>query len=128
MRNGGTPSGSPEEVRPIIGWHLDPVDFIVNPIVDSKFKDGFKGLDFVPDTRLAYNPNKVWALAAEEYDDFGEFGNHLVGNNQLHQLFAVVDHTGGPVDIEAGVGFGLTTATDKLTFKLILSRDLNKRK
>ena len=28
-------------------------------------------------------------------------------------------------DVEAGVGFGLTPATDKVTLKLILSRDLN---
>jgi hypothetical protein len=29
------------------------------------------------------------------------------------------------VNIEFGVGFGLTSASDKLTFKLMLSRDLN---
>jgi hypothetical protein len=27
--------------------------------------------------------------------------------------------------IEAGVGFGVTAGADKLTFKLMLSRDLN---
>ena len=31
----------------------------------------------------------------------------------------------GPVSVEFGAGFGLTPATDKLTFKLILSSDLN---
>ena len=31
------------------------------------------------------------------------------------------------LDIEAGIGFGLTDASDKLQLKLILSRDLNKR-
>jgi hypothetical protein len=29
-------------------------------------------------------------------------------------------------DIEAGVGFGLTQASDDLTFKLILARDLKR--
>jgi hypothetical protein len=28
------------------------------------------------------------------------------------------------VNIEAGIGFGLTSASDKVTLKLILSRDL----
>ena len=46
--------------------------------------------------------------------------------NQVHQLFAVVDHTAGSLDIEAGAGFGLNRSSDKMTFKLILSRDLNK--
>ena len=31
-------------------------------------------------------------------------------------------------DIEAGVGAGITDASDKLTLKLILSRDLTKKK
>jgi hypothetical protein len=117
-----------QEVRPIIGWHLNPIDVIVNPIVDTKFKNGINGLDFVPVGRLAYNVDKTWAVSAEEYDDYGEFGNHLHGSDQVHQLFAVVDRAGGPVDIEAGVGFGTTRASDKLTFKLILSRDLNQPK
>jgi hypothetical protein len=29
------------------------------------------------------------------------------------------------IDVEAGVGVGVTASTDKLTLKLILSRDLN---
>jgi hypothetical protein len=37
----------------------------------------------------------------------------------------VVNHAAKWFDIEAGVGVGLTSATDKLTLKLILSRDLN---
>jgi hypothetical protein len=44
----------------------------------------------------------------------------------VHQLYAVVDHAWKTWDIEAGVGVGMTSASDKLTFKLILSRDLRK--
>ena len=44
---------------------------------------------------------------------------------QSHQLFAVGDHAIGKLSVEAGAGFGLTDATDKLTLKLILSGDLN---
>jgi len=39
--------------------------------------------------------------------------------------FAVVDRTGGFLDVEAGVGFGMTDASDRFQLKLILSRDLN---
>jgi hypothetical protein len=42
---------------------------------------------------------------------------------QSQQLYAVVDHTTKYVNIEAGIGFGLTSASDKVTLKLILSRD-----
>jgi hypothetical protein len=113
------------EIRPIIGWHLKPFDIIVNPIVDTAY-DGIKNLEFVPATRVAYNVSPAWAIAAEEYDDFGPVRGFLPAGQQVHQLYAVVDRTGGLFDIEAGVGFGLTDASDRLTLKLILSRDLNK--
>jgi hypothetical protein len=40
-------------------------------------------------------------------------------------LYGVVDKNYKGFDIEAGVGFGLTNASDKLVLKLIVSRDLN---
>jgi hypothetical protein len=58
------------EIRPIIGWHLGKFDFIVNPIFDNSWK-GFNNLDFVPATRIAYNLSQTWAVAVEEYADFG---------------------------------------------------------
>jgi hypothetical protein len=38
----------------------------------------------------------------------------------------VFDYSGA-FDIEAGIGFGLTDSSDKLQFKVIFSRDLNRR-
>jgi hypothetical protein len=46
----------------------------------------------------------------------------------LHQLWVVFDHAAKYVHIEAGVGFGLTPATDKVMLKLILSKDLNSKR
>ena len=46
-------------------------------------------------------------------------------NKQFHQLYVVVDHNTKFVNIEFGVGFGLTDASDNVTLKLMLSRDLN---
>jgi hypothetical protein len=113
------------EIRPIIGWHLGPVDFIVNPIVDNDY-EGVGKLDFAPETRLAWNVSKVWAVAAEEYDDFGPVQHFYGHDGQSHQLFSVVDYRGATLSIEAGVGFGLTPGADHRVIKLILSRDLNK--
>ena len=113
------------EVRPIIGWHLNPVDIIINPIVDTAY-DGFKNLEFVPAARVAYNFSPEFALAVEEYDDFGPLHAFLPGAQQVHQIYAVVDRTWRKWDIEPGIGVGLTNASDRLTLKLILSRDLNK--
>jgi hypothetical protein len=115
------------EIRPIIGWHLKPVDIIFNPILDTAY-DGLRNLDFAPSTRVAYNVSSAWAIAVEEYADFGPLPQFRPGGEQSHQVYGVVDHTGKALDIEAGIGFGVTGASDKMTFKLIVSRDLNKKK
>ena len=113
------------EVRPIVGWHLHPVDIVVNPIMDTSFTGGFKSLDFAPSVRVAYNFSPKWAAAAEEYADYGPLRQIYSASEQSHQIWAVMDHTGKFLNIETGVGFGLTSASDKVTLKLMLSRDLN---
>ncbi len=113
-----------QEIRPILGWRFGKVDLIVNPILDNSW-EGFSKLDFAPETRLDYNISKTWAVAVEEYDDFGAISRFHSGAEQTHELFAVVDYNGKPINVEAGVGFGLTPATDHMTLKLILSKELN---
>jgi hypothetical protein len=115
------------EVRPIVGLHLHPVDFIFNPIVDTAYTGGLGGLEFLPTTRLAYNFNDKWAVAAEEYSDLGQLNHFVSPHNQFHEIWAVMNRSGKGLSIETGVGLGLTAASDKLTFKLMLSRDLNSR-
>jgi hypothetical protein len=112
------------EIRPIVGWHFDQVDLIFNPILDTQY-DGFKNLIFAPSMRVAYNRSSRVAFAVEEYADYGALHDFAPGSEQSHQIFGVVNHSGGFMDIEAGVGFGLTDGSDKVTLKLILARDLN---
>jgi hypothetical protein len=112
------------EIRPIFGLHLGDWDFFINPILDTAY-DGFKNLDFAPVARIAYNFSKMWAVAVEHYADFGPIKKFLPTDQQSHQIFAVMDYTGDPVSVEAGIGWGLTSGSDRLTFKLMLIRDLN---
>jgi len=112
------------EIRPIIGVHLKPWDFIVNPILDNSWRGGFKSLDFAPAARLAYNLNDRWAVAVEEYADVGPLRDVYRVNDQAHQIWGVFDHSSKIADIEAGIGFGVTSASDKVTLKFMISRDL----
>ena len=111
------------EVRGIIGTHVGRFDFIFNPIVDNSW-NGFSRLEFVPETRVAMALSERYKMALEEYDDFGSVSHFLAAAKQSHQLFAVVDINTKLVGIEAGVGAGLTSASDHWVLKLILSRDL----
>lgn len=111
------------EIRPIIGLHLNPWDFIFNPILDNSWAGGFKSLDFAPASRVAYHLGDKWAVAAEEYDDIGPLRDFYKSTDQFHELWGVFDHYGA-TDVEAGIGFGLTHGSDAVTLKLILAHDI----
>ena len=115
------------EIRPIVGWHLSRLDLIYNPILDTDYTGGPGNLEFVPAGRAAYNLNEKWAVAAEEYADFGPLRRFLLVHDQFQEVWAVIDRNSKVLNVEAGVGVGLTAGADKLTFKLMLSRDLNFR-
>jgi hypothetical protein len=115
------------EIRPIIGTHLGRWDLIYNPILDTDYTGGPGNLQFNPAGRIAFNLNKDWAVSAEEYAGLGPLDNVLSAHGQFHEIWAVIDHKGDLVDIEAGVGVGVTAGSDRLTLKLMFSRDLNSR-
>jgi hypothetical protein len=110
------------EIRPIVGAHLGRFDLIFNPIVDNSW-NGLSRLEFVPETRVAMAVSERYKVALEEYDDFGTITHFRSPSGQTHQLFAVLDINTPWIGIEAGVGAGLTAATDHRIVKLILSRD-----
>lgn len=117
------------EIRPIIGAHLSRWDLIYNPIVDTSYAGGLGGLQYNPAGRVAYNLNDKWAVAFEDYDGFGTFNQIAPLHDQFHEVWAVMDHTSNKlINIETGVGIGLTSGSDRLTLKLMLSRDLNHRR
>ncbi|HVB58833.1 MAG TPA: hypothetical protein VNE63_20705 [Candidatus Acidoferrales bacterium] len=116
------------EIRPIIGAHLGRWDLIYNPIMDTDYAGGLGGLQYNPAGRAAYNVNDKWAVAFEEYDGFGTFSQTAPLHDQFHEVWAVMDHNSNKfINVEAGVGVGLTAGSDRLTLKLMLSRDLNPR-
>ena len=111
------------EFRPIIGAHLGRFDLVFNPIVDNSWR-GFSRLDFLPVTRLAMAISETYKLALEEYDDFGPVSHFRRTTQQTHQLFGVIDINTPWIGIEAGIGAGLSSASDHRVFKIILTRDL----
>jgi hypothetical protein len=113
------------ELRPIFGAHFHRWDFIYNPIMDTDYTGGLKGLQFNPAGRVAYKLSNTWIVAAEEYDGFGPLRNFVPSDQQFHETWAVVDYNGGLLNVETGVGLGWSGGADRLTLKLMLSRDLN---
>ena len=52
--------------------------------------------------------------------DFGEIGNFARLADQQHTLFAVTDFKLGVFDVDFGVGYGLTPASDRWVVKTII--------
>jgi hypothetical protein len=108
------------EIRPIIGWRNPQWEFIVNPIVDLSF--GRLGeFDFVPAARLARKLGDDFFLGVEYYADLGAPGSFPSFQQQQHQVFGVVDFKVGVIDVDFGVGYGITSGSDRLVAKTILS-------
>jgi hypothetical protein len=107
------------EIRPILGWRNKEWEFIVNPIIDMSFGAGGE-TDFAPAARLARKLGEDFFVGAEYYSDFGKIGNFLPFQEQQHALFAVTDFKVGVVDVELGLGYGLTSGSDRLIAKTII--------
>ncbi|MBR1220213.1 hypothetical protein JQ557_19570 [Bradyrhizobium sp. U87765 SZCCT0131] len=107
------------EIRPIIGVRNADYEFIVNPIVDVSF-GRYGEVDFAPAARLARKLDQDLFVGLEYYADFGEFGHFGKISEQQHTLFAVTDFKIGAMDVNFGVGYGLTQASDRWVIKTIL--------
>src|SRR5216683_5632743 len=106
------------EIRPIIGIRNADYEFIVNPIVDVGFgKNG--EADFAPAARVARKLGHDLFVGLEYYADFGQIGNFAKLADQQHTLFAVTDFKLGVFDVDFGIGYGLTPASDRFVVKTI---------
>ena len=109
------------EVRPILGVRDYGWEFIINPIVDASF--GANGsANFAPAARLARSMGGDVMLGVEYYTDLGPIGAFSSANEQRHNIFGVIDFTVFGLDVNFGLGFGLTDASDKIVTKLIVGR------
>jgi hypothetical protein len=108
------------EIRPIIGWRNRDWEFIINPIVDISFGAGGEA-DFAPAARLARKLGQDFFVGVEYYSDLGQIGNFLPLQEQQHSLYAVTDFKVGDVDVQLGLGYGLTSGSDRVMAKTIIS-------
>jgi hypothetical protein len=107
------------EIRPIIGIRNSEYEFIVNPIVDVGFGK-YGEQHFAPAARVARKFDQDLYAGFEYYSDFGQIGRFGKFSDQEHTLFAVTDFKLGVIDVNFGVGYGLTPVSDRWVIKTIL--------
>lgn len=111
------------EIRPIIDKQIGRWYFAVNPALEKSIhgENSNSGFDFMPGAKISYDVTKVVAAGVEYYGGLGPIGNFSHTSDQQHQIFPVIDLIVSPDwEINFGVGFGLTKATDGVIAKLIL--------
>jgi hypothetical protein len=111
------------ELRPIIDKEWGRWYFALNPAVEKSIHglNSNQGWDFAPGAKIAYDITEQIAFGVEYYGGLGPVGHFNRTTEQQHQIFPVIDLNVSPDwEINFGVGFGLTSATDDLLVKLIL--------
>ena len=109
-RNGG-------ELRPIVAWENDRFLFAANPIVGLAFDGG--GLQFEPAAKAMVKFGHL-GLGLEYYSSLGSITGFDTFREQEHALFQVVDILAlEPLELNLGVGEGLTRGSNNLVFKVI---------
>jgi hypothetical protein len=111
------------EIRPIIGFRKGDYEFIVNPIVDAGFGQNGQAT-LAPCARFARKLSETVSIGVEYYTGLGPVDNILPFDEEQQNIYGVVDFKVGRFDVEAGIGFGLTHASDPVMAKVIIGTDL----
>jgi len=116
------------EIRPIIDKEIGPWYLAFNPVFARSIKgeNSHRGFDFSPNVKVSYQLTKVVAVGFEYYGDMGPFGNFDPLHRQAHVLYPAVDLDLDPKwELNFGVGFALTGASDSYIIKAIVGRRFN---
>ena len=113
------------EFRPIIDKKWGPWYLAFNPAFGLSLsgEGAGQGLDFNPALKISYDLSRKMAAGIEYYGALGPVRGFDPVSQQQQQLFPAIDLNLGPDwELNFGVGFGLTEATDPIIVKMILGR------
>jgi hypothetical protein len=114
------------ELRPIVAWEDDRFLFAANPILGVSFESG-GGLSFEPAAKAMVKLGHL-GLGVEYYASLGSVTGFAPLREQEHALFQVVDVLGfEPLELNVGVGEGLTRGSNELVLKVIFGWSFGER-
>ena len=110
-------------MRPIIDKKVGRFYASFNPTLERSFKglNSKKGFAFSPNFKVAGDITKKVTLGLEYYGNYGALGSFERFRDQQQQFIPSIDVDLGPNwEFNAGVGWGVTQATDHLIVKFII--------
>jgi hypothetical protein len=111
------------EVRPVVAWENEHVLLALNANVSTPLAgDGFSdGPHFEPAGMALVKIADIVSAGVEYYSGLGPFSRFEKVSDQEHYLYEVVNLLAvESLELNAGVGEGLTDGSNKLTFKIIV--------
>lgn len=110
------------EIRPTFGKRLGRVQLDFNPVVERGLRghagDPAEGWEFEPAARIGVGLSRVLDLSVEYHGKTSLFDGSVPAGEQVHQFYPGVDlKLGDDFSINVGVGFGATSAGNRLVFK-----------
>ena len=113
------------EIRPIVDKQWGRFYWSVNPALEIALSGPDKGQSpvFAPNVKVALDLTRVVTFGFEYYGSFGPLSGFLPAQAQEQSIYPAIDlNLGADWEFNAGVGIGLTDATDKTVLKIILGR------
>lgn len=111
------------EVRPIAAFDSARFSLVVNPIVELSLAgpDAQAGPSFAPAAMAKVKVLECAALGLEYYADLGAFSDFAPLREQQHYVYEAFDLLGlRDWELNAGLGEGLTSASNALVLKVIV--------
>jgi hypothetical protein len=116
------------ELRAIAGWEGGRWVLAVNPTLETA-ADGRGGdpVAFELQSKIGYRVSERWLLGIESYNAFGPIARIEPFDRQSQIVYAVADAEWRGLDLNVGVGKGLTHASDGWAVKAVIGIPLGAR-
>jgi hypothetical protein len=116
------------ELRPIVDKTLGRWYLAFNPALEKSLHGGNagRGFEFAPALNVKFDVTPKVATGIEYYAALGPLAHLDPSGAQSHQIYPSIDLNLSPDwEFNAGVGYGLTKASDRVIVKFIVGRRLH---
>ena len=108
------------ELKGIWGYRYQQWTFAVNPNLDWSLSSGGGPVTVELDGKVAYSVTEKTQIGIETYNEMGPVSSFSALNQNSKTLYFALDHDFGSMDINAGIGRGMTGVGDRWVLKFIV--------
>lgn len=121
-RTGARVSETPwnAQLKGIVGYRSGPWTVAANPNLDWSLSKHSGPVAASVDVKVAYAMATKTSIGFESYNELGPLSHLQALNRNSKTLYAVIDQEIGGLDVNAGLGRGLTNDADRWVLKFIV--------